>query len=342
MNFVYIFVISFFVAFIFIPYLIKLAFKIGLVDSPNKTLKSHKYPVAYLGGLAVFFGFASTFYFWFYFDTKLIFSFLGLFSLLLLGLIDDAYVLSPITKLIGQIFSVFLFLKAGFFINIDLLGVFFSMIFSVIWMLSIINAFNLIDVMDGLSSSVALASSLMLLIFTLFLNNSYVSIILVAFAAALFAFFIKNFPPAKIYLGDSGSLFLGGFFCFITLLIQSLNQFNGLVVAFIFPLMFFVPILELFSLIVIRSYRNIPFFLGSKDHFSIYLKNNGWSVKHILAFSFFMQICFGLWGLLFLINYLSLYSLLLLVLVQLSFWIYCMDFKKNVAFCLKSKKTTNY
>ncbi len=185
--------------------------------------------------------------------------------------------------------AAFCFLKGGFYLkelflfsNESPWMILLWLFISFGWILSIINAFNLIDVMDGLATTVAICATTSFLILAYAFNLPSLVLLLCAFLGALLAFLRFNYPPASIYLGDAGSLFIGGFLGIVPFLFpwssyQILGCFTPIVI-------FMIPLLEVGTLILIRSYRGIPFYQGSPDHFSIYLRRKGWSVRYILAF----------------------------------------------------------
>ena len=151
------------------------------------------------------------------------------------------------------------------------LGVFFALW----WMLAIINALNLIDIMDGLATSVSLCAlwgmSVLWGEYRLFLP----------LLGVLVGFFFYNRPKASIYLGDAGSLFLGGVLATTPFLFGwgNVAQWPALIAPCV---ILFVPIFELCSLMIIRSYLGIPFYYGSPHHFALWFKRRGWGVKKIL------------------------------------------------------------
>jgi UDP-GlcNAc:undecaprenyl-phosphate GlcNAc-1-phosphate transferase len=202
---------------------------------------------------------------------------------MLLGLADDLINLSPAVKFFGQFMIAFSFIRAGLYFK----EVFFSELWAIplsfFWLLVCMNAINLIDVMDGLATTVALSAAFGYLLFALFNGNSATAHVLIIFIGALLAFLYYNRPPAKIYLGDAGSLFLGGFLGVIPFLLSwSTHVSWGFLLA---PAPLAIALLELSGLMVIRTAKGIPFFRGSRDHFSHYLQGNGWSKNNILILS---------------------------------------------------------
>jgi len=317
--------ISFLFTFFFVPLVAKVAFKFNVVDAPDGKLKKHERITPYLGGVALGIGFISAlflanFHEIFLFNTQIISLLVGAFFLLAVGLVDDILVIKPIQKLAGQSISTLFFLKAGLYINIHGYN-FISIPISFLWFLSAINAFNLVDVMDGLATILAITSTTSFLFLALFLGKINFALFLAAFLGSLAAFFWYNKPSAKIYLGDAGSLFIGGILSAVPFfLISKSNSLNDFYIFFSSILILLIPLLELICLIIIRSYKKIPFYLGSPDHFAIYLQKKGWSKLNILFYvSVLTFILFGMsYSLIF--HYISLIVSLVALTLLFSFW----------------------
>lgn len=311
---------SFLLGFYLIPAIIKSSFKFGIMDVPDGKIKCHKDPIPYLGGLAIYLAFIATLCLVYPFENKILWLLLGSTLLLCIGLIDDLKVLKPGQKFLGQIIAVVCFLKGGFWLKTNFLSSYLNLFLSGFWMLSVINAFNLVDVMDGLAATISIVSVISFFIIAVVFQQYSVSLMLCAFLGAALAFLYYNKPPAKIYMGDAGSMFIGGFCASIPLLISwSRQSFD----AYYTPVVILaVPLLEIFFLIVIRSWMGIPFYKGSPHHFSIYLQNKGWSKNKILGFTAVMGALFSLVGFLFLFEAISFLTLFLLLAALFCAWVW--------------------
>lgn len=332
------FVISLLASAYLIPIMILAANKFKLLDRPDGKIKQHKSPVPHLGGLAVYVAFVITLVFVYPFSERLLWFLLGTTLLLCVGLIDDLSALTPLQKLSGQVVAVICFLKGGFAFRSRFFIDYINLTASGLWMLSVINAFNLVDVMDGLSSVLALVSALAFFVIALLLKKYMLSLLLTCAMGALFAFLFYNRPPAKIYLGDAGSLFTGGFLAAIPLLIHWTQELNacGAIPAFAGGNIFFetaisalvpillvgVPLLEVTSLVVIRKYYRIPFYSGSPHHFASYLLRKGWSVTRVLSFASAMAACFAGLGIMFMFGLLHFWLLVLGLVFLFGTWIW--------------------
>ena len=207
---------------IIIPLLIKLSNKHTIFDKPDLR-KIHSRPISRLGGLGIFLSFIVTFYIFFLIDKILLVSifkphlyFLALFLSFTLGFLDDLISLRIRYKLIAQIVIAFVASLSGLLIEqVNILNLFtirfgyFSYIITVIWIMSFMNAINFTDGMDGLASGIVIIASIFLLIISLILNNFSVVYIVLILLGSVIGFYIYNFPPAKIFMGDGGSYFLG-------------------------------------------------------------------------------------------------------------------------------------
>ncbi|MBU1007921.1 undecaprenyl/decaprenyl-phosphate alpha-N-acetylglucosaminyl 1-phosphate transferase [Candidatus Dependentiae bacterium] len=320
-----------------VPVLIRAAKKLRLVDVPDGKLKQHRAPVPYLGGVAVYVSFIVVLAMFFPSGTNLLWFILGTTVLLFVGLIDDFSALSPLQKMGGQLVAVACFLKGGFSLKSRFFADYINLFASGFWMLSVINAFNLVDVMDGLAGMLAIIAAGSFLVVALIIQQYVVSIFLITLLGALFAFLVYNKPSAKIYLGDAGSLFVGGFLAATPLLIRwtdildthgalpSFAQGNMLFetgISALVPMLFVgVPLLEVFSLIIIRKSKGLPFYCGGPQHFSSYLREKGWSDWRVLAFAGVSALALSFCALLFMTGAISFMTLIWLLGVFLLLWV---------------------
>lgn len=322
-----IFMISFFLTNYLVPLIIEIAKNLKVMDNPDGKLKNHKYPIPYLGGVAIYLGFIlslflSSFIFSLRINNNLI---LTGSILLLVGLIDDLFVLRPCQKFLGQIIATIYFLKSGYGLKLQFLSDLPNIVISFVWILSITNAFNLIDVMDGLATLVAFVAAFSFLVCALILNNSPIALMLAALMGVLACFLKYNRPQASIYLGDAGSLFVGGILSVVPCLLSwgVYNSFGILACLVIL----FIPLIELSTLVLVRFYKGIPFYQGSPDHFSIYLQNNGWSKYQILFYVLFFSILlFGI-SIFLVLNMLSIEALFVFFIFLILFWYSCLIIK---------------
>ncbi len=324
------FVFSFFITYYLIPFFCSIAYTLRFVDTPDGNIKRHGTATPYFGGVAVYCGFLCGLAFTMPFDSRIFLLVIGLTLLLLLGLIDDLVVLRAYQKFFGQFIVALCFLKTGFYLKEHVFYNFWKMPLSLLWILTVINAFNLVDVMDGLASLLAIAATITFMVIAAYLHHMVVLIILSAFLGSLCAFFLYNRPPARIYLGDSGSLFIGGFLATVPFLFDW-GTYNRL--GYMTPVIILaIPLLECTSLIIIRTWKGIPFYKGSLDHFSSYLLSYGWSKKSILWYVAFLSFYLGVAAFLFSIGSLQIIPLSALGALFLFVWIVVILRKKPNVF----------
>ncbi|MFH1832325.1 MAG: MraY family glycosyltransferase [bacterium] len=312
------FIFSFLFAFYLVPLLAKSAEQLGFLDKPDGKIKVHKTPVPYLGGLAIYCCFIATLGLAYPFANNALWLLLGTTLLLLVGLIDDLKALRPGQKFFGQILAVLCFFKGGYSLKTEFFSSGFNLFISGFWMLSVINAFNLVDVMDGLASTIALVASISLFVIALIFGQYDASLLLAPFIGALLAFFLYNKPPASIYLGDSGSMFIGGFLSAMPFFLNwSSKSFD----AYYAPAIILgIPLLEVFFLVIIRTSLGLRFYNGSPHHYCIYLQKKNWSKNKILLFTAAMGILLSNLAFLFLFQIISFWFLIALGAIFFALW----------------------
>ncbi len=303
-----------------VPFFAQLARKLKFVDVPDGSLKRHEAPVPYMGGLAVFVGLLCGLALTVPLNSDLSLLLIGTTLLLLVGLIDDLFPLKAYQKFGGQLVAAFCFVKSGFYLKEH---VFYNMLnipLSFFWMLTIINAFNLVDVMDGLSSTIALGAIVPFIVIAVLLKHYTVALALAALAGGLCAFLRYNWPPAIMYLGDAGSLFVGGFLATIPFLFNwgTYTPYGYLAPVIILS----IPLLEITALVLIRTRKGIPFYLGSPDHFACYFMQAGWSKPSILFYVMGVSVLLGSVALCLTFNLMPLPVLALGYGVILAGWVY--------------------
>jgi len=329
MKFLFALILSFLFTLYMIPILKSLAFRFKILDIPDGNIKTHKIATPYLGGVAIYFGFIASLAIIFPFENKMFSFIIGSTLLLFIGLIDDLITMKPYQKFFGQMIAAFCFLKAGFYLKQNF---FFSNVWNIpisfLWILTIINAFNLVDVMDGLATILAGCATISFIIVALYLGNNVLAILLFAFLGALIGFFLYNKPDAKMYMGDAGALFIGGFLATVPFLFDwgTYNPYGYLTPIVILA----IPLIEVATLVIIRFYKGIPFYQGSPDHFSIYLQKNGWSKSQILLYSVFASLILSIIAFLFFTKKLYFPGILIAGLIFLSIWILVLLYKSTV------------
>jgi UDP-GlcNAc:undecaprenyl-phosphate GlcNAc-1-phosphate transferase len=265
------------------PIFRKIARGAKLLDYPGGR-KLQASPVAYLGGLAVaapitlgsllvvFISISS--------DIKNQF-FLGLIipslAIAFIGLLDDLYQLPPWPRFIAQsgvgvITSIMLYLSDG---GVKLIGnPWINGVLTSLWVVTIINALNFMDNMDGLATSLSIVISLSLFILS-YLNGQYlVAALCMAVVAACIGFLFWNRRPASIYLGDAGALYLGFLLAAISIRVD-VNSDSEIIRVLVPLLIFAIPVIDITQVVISRVAKGKSPFEGGRDHLSHLLLNKG-------------------------------------------------------------------
>ena len=246
------------------------ALRFGVVDRPDGHLKNHTEPVAYLGGLAVFTSFLLSLGMIFEFDHELLALVLASTIVTAVGLIDDFGVLTPKPKMLGQIVAVFVLLKAGVILQLIFLPWWARYAITIVWLLGLSNAFNLLDIMDGLATGVGFIAGSFLLVVAVLNGRWVVAAFTVALLGALVGFLRFNFPPASIYLGDCGSLFIG---LSLGALAMVMHYTDSSPLGFLAPLYILaLPLIDTVYVVVLRLRAGRRIYYGSPDHFPLRLR----------------------------------------------------------------------
>ena len=280
MNYLMVFLTSLILALIFTPVAIFLAPKIGAVDVPKDERRMHDKPMPRFGGLAIFVGtMASIAIFIIPENPNLVGILVGGVLIYLLGLIDDIKGVPAKVKFLGQIIIAGIVYALG--IRIHFITAFFSpdyevtffpeaiaFALTILWIVGITNTINLIDGLDGLAGGVALIASLSIAysayIVSAPLGISIPTLAMLALAGSVLGFLPYNFNPAKIFMGDSGSLFLG--FMLAVLAIEGATK-SATVVATIAPVLVLgVPIFDTAFAILRRLINKKPIMEADKGH----------------------------------------------------------------------------
>jgi len=279
-----------------VPIAREAALKYGIVDAPDGRLKHQKDPVPYFGGLAIYLAFLMSLAFTFEFRHDVLGIILGGTIVVMLGLIDDFGVLTPWTKLTGQLLAVFVLIKSGIRIEIAAFPEWLDLFLTIVWMVGLINAFNLLDIMDGLSASIGAVSASCLLVVALLQGDQTIAFMLAALIGSLVGFLKYNWQPAKIYMGDTGAMFIGLLLGAMTMIGQypSSHPVSLLTPVFILG----IPIFDTLFVMYIRYRRGLPIFWGSPDHIAIRLRHWGMSVRQIVVMSSLATVLMGGLGLL--------------------------------------------
>jgi len=304
------FIISLCLALVLTPFVIKLAYKVGAIDKPNHR-KVHTKIMPRLGGLGIYAAFVGGYFaikpflpegLLRNYDINLINALLtGGTIIVIIGALDDRFELSAKVKLLGQIIAACV-VVLGFGIKIDLLNIPFgetmqpiaswiSIPLTILWIVGVTNAINLIDGLDGLAAGVSGIAIGTILVMAAFMGFAPVILLSAILLGGVIGFLVYNFHPAKIFMGDTGSLFLG--FGLATLSMLGFKQVT--MVSFVTPLLIIgVPLSDTFFAIVRRWINKKPIFAPDKGHLHHCLRELGYSHRRTVLIIYGIATFFGL------------------------------------------------
>ncbi len=285
------FLVAFVLSLYFTPVIRKGAIAYGVVDQPDGNLKVHREPVAYLGGVAIYLSFLFALAFTYDFDTEVLGLLLSASIIVMLGLFDDLKVLTPEVKLLGQLVAALVLIKAGIMIRLAFLPEWSLYALTIFWLVGITNAINLIDVSDGLAAGTSAIAGIFLYGVSVWNGHTTIAMLTLALVGASLGFLAFNRPPARIYLGDAGSMFLG--FMLGALAMSGHYTFNHRVGAVAPVVILGVPIFDTFYVMGVRAVRRIPLMQGSPDHFAVRLRNHGVRASVIAAVAYASAVILG-------------------------------------------------
>ena len=287
------FAIGLVLSWVLTPYVKKLAFRLGAVDKPNAR-KVHHTIMARLGGLAIYLGFMAGAITCMQLTKDVVGILVGGTIITLIGIADDIFQLTAKAKLLGQIVAALVLV--GFGVRIEWLnnpfgGYFYldylSIPFTVFWVVSFTNVVNLMDGLDGLAAGVSAIASVTIILVALQQGLYPVAVITAALAGGTLGFVRYNFNPATIFMGDTGSLFLGYMLAAISIYgaVKSAATIALIVPAIALGL----PIMDTAFAIARRYLNGKPIFQPDKGHIHHRLLAMGFSQRQAVIFMYLIS-----------------------------------------------------
>ncbi len=275
---------------IFTPVAIKVAPKIGAIDIPKDSRRMHKHAIPRFGGLAIYIGMTITLLIYGREHSKLIAVMIGGTLVYALGVIDDLKNLSPKLKFtVETLIAIFMYamgLRIRFITNYFGEGTYhfgtvFCFLVTVIWIVGITNTINLIDGLDGLAAGIAAIASLCIAYIAYIHGDEYgmmiVCLAMLALAGSAIGFLPYTFYPAKIFMGDGGSLFLG-FMMAVLSVVGPLKR--STVIAVVVPVIVLgIPIFDTFFAILRRFVNRKPIMQADRGHLHHRLMDSGYGQR---------------------------------------------------------------
>ncbi len=288
-------IIAYLVTFFLMPFIIKMARQSKIYDLPDER-KTHTYLISSLGGIGLFTGLAisllltSDFKFS---NAEFQYHLAACFIVFTIGVVDDIFVLRPWKKVLGQLITTAIVAVKAHLVITNLegfLGIYqlsepVSYLLTFFVIMLVINAFNLIDGVDGLAASLGLVSSVTFALFFLINQNFSYAILGFAMAGALLAFLVFNFHPAKIFMGDSGSMLIGLVNAILLLKFMSTGSSAADYPVASAPLVGFgvllIPLMDVLRVFCIRISRGYSPFSADRNHIHHLLLNKGFSHSQV-------------------------------------------------------------
>lgn len=296
-------VAAFFICFAATPIVKSFALRVGALDVPKDGRRMHTQPIPRLGGLAIFLGFILSVVLFAEVRTEVQGILLGSVVIVIVGVIDDFMPLPALVKFVFQIIAALIAVYHGVVVNIvtnpnlwsaaDFLPLgYLSVPVTVLWIVAITNSVNLIDGLDGLAAGVSAISSFTMLIIAIVISDINVAVIMAALAGACIGFLPYNRNPAKIFMGDTGSLLLG--FVLATVSIIGLFKFYA-IISFVVPfLVVGLPLFDTAFAFLRRLLSGRNPMSPDRGHFHHRLIDMGFSQKQAVAVAYAISGILGL------------------------------------------------
>ncbi len=282
-----------FVAAVVLTYLVRLvARQIGFVAKP-KTDRWHKRPTALMGGVAIFLATTIVSLGFVTLTRELLVILAGSALMFLIGLVDDIFNIKPYQKLFGQLVGAAVIVGSGLQLNWTNYES-INIVITLFWLIGITNAVNLLDNMDGLATGITVIASLSVAMVLCDSGQMDVLPLVLIFTGALIGFLIFNFNPATIFMGDSGSLFIGFFLASSVLVSQGGGQSRSLISVLAVPVLtLFIPIFDTTFVTILRKLWGRKASQGGRDHTSHRLVALGLSERTAVLMLYGLAICAG-------------------------------------------------
>ena len=296
-------VVALVVALVSTPVVKNLAIKVKAVDVPKDGRRMHDHPIPRMGGLAIFLGFLLSVLLFLELNPQMRGMLLGAVIIVVLGIFDDIYSLRAMFKFVVQIVAALVAVLSGNVIEaVSNPNVFSADLYwelgwlkipvTIIWIVAITNAVNLIDGLDGLACGVSTISSMTLLVIALVASEPNVAILMAALAGGCLGFLPYNMNPAKIFMGDTGSTFLGYILAVVS--IQGLFKFYT-IISFAVPfLMLGLPIFDTCFAFIRRIAHGQSPMHADRSHVHHRLIDMGFNQKQAVAVLYVISAILGL------------------------------------------------
>lgn len=291
-KYLYSFMISLGLSLAFISLLIRHSARVGLMDDPAEdSRKIHIEITPRSGGLGIIAAAALVLLVVLPLDRSLVSFLLSCLAIISFGLLDDIVKLNPLQKLGGQAIGVTIAMMGGMLIsNVPILAdcpAWFDYFVTFFFVMGVINGVNFSDGMDGLAAGMALMALLFILLLALESDNSQLAIIALAISASLLGFLRYNTHPARIFMGDAGSQFLGFIICWLAI---SISQNETSLVTTLMPVLILgLPVMDILQVIVVRIHKKLPLPGPDNEHVHHQIAKLGFRPDEVVALIYLLQ-----------------------------------------------------
>ena len=335
----------FFMSVLLIPFLIWISDKYNLYDSVCER-KIHNGNISRFGGVAIFLSFfpvAIYILMEFKTDFNVFLLILGMFIAFMSGFIDDLKRIRARYKLFSQVIAASFVFASGLMVSdlriytvLHIEFGFFSYFITVLWIVAFMNAVNLIDGLDGLSTGIVLIANLFVIIMSVIIQNNLVLFLSLSLEFSILGFYLFNFPPAKIFLGDGGAYFIG--FMYAVLPLMGVKKSSALAVFLIPMILMLVPVSDVIAVMYNRFKKGQSIFTPDRNHLHHRLLNIGFSTKGILGVIYFYTAILGVFAIIMMYSKPE-YTVFLFIFIILIFClsIYILRKAEGVIACMQDK-----
>lgn len=339
-----VFLISLISAFLVTPIIKQLAIKLDAVDRPDNIRKTHINVRASMGGLAIFIGTAFGILYIQPVSEQMVGIIIGAIIITITGLLDDRYELNPLMKLIGQILAAFAAVYGGVritLITLPIIGVIefndlASYIITIFWIIAVVNAINLIDGLDGLAGGISAIALTTMLVIAWIDGRLLVVQLALILISSIIGFLFHNFYPAKIFMGDTGALFLG----YAISVISVIGLFKNVAIfSFIIPIIIIaVPVIDTILAIIRRIINRQGIGTADKEHIHYKLIKMGYTHKQTVLILYGFSAFFGIIAIILSSTALQIIFVMICLIIAVQL-ILLILLKKNMTNNLENKKT---
>lgn len=301
LRYAVIFILAALISLIFTPVARKIAYRFGAIDVPDDERRIHNKPIPRMGGLAIYISFVICSLIFSKFNTHVVGIITGGTILVIAGVIDDVKPLRPVQKLIFQIAASAVLVAFG--ITIGSITVpfiaddgsvyigYFGVPLTILWVVGITNAVNLIDGLDGLAAGLAMIFSITIFVVSVISNREVAMLLTAILAGSCLGFLPYNFNPASIFMGDTGSQFLG--FTLAAISTQGAVKSAAAVTLAVPILVLWLPIFDTLFAMVRRKVNKRPIMEADRGHLHHRLLDLGLSHRKVVIIMYLISIFLG-------------------------------------------------